>query len=259
MGKTSREKWLRRVEQARGQTESSDLRKWNASWIISALIAIVVAGIVAWTGLEMMPLILIILCCWGLATILLWILTPQQSHTLSKLVSTVFLTACATGAVYWVYRNDRPIIEPSIGGIVTQNYRDKWLALDIEANIQNSGRQPSYAKSWDLDLDFKGQKFHGRQFFGEEPPTGTLKVAELRDQEFSVGKPVSGWLFFAFPDLAHVDFEPYSACGSHLANEVNIKLTVVDSKAGKEFSQTRNLGDLSKELCSPLRPKSTQQ
>jgi len=121
MGKASREKWLRRVEQARGQSES-DLRKWNASWIISALIAIVVSGIVAWAGLEMMPLTLIILCCWALANILLWILAPHQSHTLGKVVSTVLLTACASGAVSWVYRNDRPIIEPSIGGIATRYY-----------------------------------------------------------------------------------------------------------------------------------------
>lgn len=202
----------------------------------------------------MIPLLVVIWLGFTISALAIWLLTNVANHRSMKFALTALFFGVSIAASVWVYRKDRPIIDPAIGGVVTQNYNQKWLSLDIEANIQNSGRQASYAKKWDLELDIDGKKFHGRQLIGEELPKGALKLAELRDQEFPVGKSVSGWLFFGFPNILHRDFDPYSLCDTNAAKEVNITLTVADSKEGESFSQTRNLADLLRERCSPMEP-----
>jgi hypothetical protein len=260
MGTKSREKWLRRLEAARmsnpTDVKAAEMRKWHASWLIPIAASVVTTWIAAGSVIEMFYLFAVIWIGFAISMLVIWLLTNPADRRLMKFALTMFFFTFSIAASTWAYKNDRPIIDPTIGGVVTQNFDGKWLALDLEANIQNSGRQPSYAKSWDLELDINGKKFHARQRFGEELPKGTLKLAELRDQEFPVGKPVSGWLFFAFPDLLHTGFEPYSTCGSLLARDVTMTLTVTDSKMGRAFSQTRNLEDLLKEGCSPIVPAS---
>lgn len=263
MGTKSREKWLRRLEVARmsnpNDVKAAEMRRWHASWLIPFAVSVVVTWIAAGSGIEMVYLFAVIWTGFAISVLAIWLLTNAANRRLMKSALTIFFLAPSILASTWAYKKDRPIIDPTIGGVVTQNFEGKWLALDVEANIQNSGRQPSYAKSWDLELDINGKKFHARQRFGEELPKGTLKLAELRDQEFPVGKPVRGWLFFAFPDLLHTGFEPYSTCGSLLAREVTMTLTVTDSKMGKAFPQTRNLEDLLRESCSPIAPAGTPQ
>jgi hypothetical protein len=262
MGKNSREKRLRRLELARigGTPEdyAKELGKWNASWLLPCAVTVLVTWIAAGSGIEMIPLLAVIWLGFAISTLVIWLLTNVANHRAMKFALTIVFWGISIVASIWTYRKDRPIIDPLIGGVVTQGYNREWLALDVEADIQNSGRQASYAKKWDLELDIRGKRFQGRQLFGEELPKGTLKLAELRDQEFPVGKAVSGWLFFAFPDVLHIDFERYSLCDTKVANEVNITLTVTDSKEERNFSQTRNLADLLRERCNTLEPGAKQ-
>lgn len=260
MGQKSRGKWLRRLELARmggTQDKATELRKWHASWLLPCAVTILVTWIAAGSGIEMIPLIVVVWLGFAVSALAVWLLTNIANHRSAKVTLTIFLGVVASLATIWAFEEDRPIINPEIGGIITQNYKQKWLALDIEANIQNSGEQSSYAKTWGLALTIDGKIFRGRQLPGEEIPEGAIKLAELRDQEFPKGKPVSGWLVFAFADLPHEKFEPYSSCASAIAEKVSITLTVTDSKEGKEFSQTRNLKDLLTESCQSL--KTTQQ
>lgn len=200
----------------------------------------------------MIYLLVVIWLGFVISALAIWLLTNTTTHRGAKFVLTALFSGAAIIASIWVYKVDRPILNPEIGGVVSQNYKEKWLGLDIEANIQNSGRQSSYAKSWNLVLDIKGKKFYGRGRFGEKTPEGALNLPELREQDFPPGKPVSGWLFFVFPDLLHTDYEPYLRCDSQSARDVNITLTVTDSKEERAFSQTRNLEDMRQESCKPL-------
>ena len=231
---------------------ASDQRRWHASWITAGLTTLAVAWITAGSGLTMVPLVAVVIVASVLALLLLWFLTPPKTHTLTKGVVSVLVIALAVCGAIWIYENDRPILTPKIGGTIGQNYNVQGFALDVEVNIQNSGMQSSYADHWELQLDINGKHYQGRQLIGEDFPKGALHLGEIRDQEFPVGKPVSGFLIFAFPELSHDDAVPYFACDSPSAKDVNITLTVWDSKLKKPFSQTQNLHEMSTEGCKPL-------
>lgn len=214
-----------------------------------------VAWITTGSGLTMVPLIAVVIIASVLALLLLWFPTPPNTHTIIKGIISVLVIALTAYGVVWIYENDRPILTPTIGGAVSQNYDVRWFGLDIEVNIQNSGMQSSYADHWRLQLDINGRQYEGRQRMGEDFPKGTVHLGEIRDQEFSIGKPVSGFLIFVFPDLSHDEAATYFACGSPSAKDVNITLTVWDSKLKKPFSETRNLRELGTEECKPLPPQ----
>ena len=157
------------------QEESGVDKKWHASWIIAALVGLAPTAIVAWTGLEMTPAIIMIVLGCILATALLWLMTSAKVHTAFKIGATGILFACTGFTLQWVYRFDRPIISPEIGGLFSQNYNGTQFALDIETLIQNAGRQDGYAERWKLTLTIDGAEIEGKQIFGQPlPPKETL-------------------------------------------------------------------------------------
>lgn len=231
-----------------------EAKRWQASWIISALCTIVVAWLTAGTGLDMTPLIVLISIAWLLVIALLWITTPRQAHLAIKVIATLVLTGLAIVALCWVVRNDRPILQPAIGGVVTQNFNKTAFALDIETLVKNTGRQSGYADRWKLVLFIDGTEIEGKELYGQPLPDNALNEPEMYNQDFPPGKPVRGWLFFGFPTVSHDFVAPYFICNSDLMGRVNLRLSVWDSKAEHEWSQVRNLGDLGKEVCTSLSP-----
>jgi hypothetical protein len=240
------------VQSATETDSTRENRKWNLSWIIASLVAVVVGAILAWSGLDMIPSILIVTIGWVLATALLWLMTPARLHTLLKVSASLILMICALLSVQWIYRFDRPILSPEIGGLVTQNYNGNDLSIDVETLVKNTGRQSGYADSWRLDLLIDGAIIQGRELYGERLPEQAANEPAISDQEFSPGKPVHGWLFFAFPGVSHDYASTYFTCGSPLMDKVSVRLLVWDSKMKHEWSQVRSLKDMGKEACSPL-------
>jgi hypothetical protein len=230
----------------------SENNRWHASWIIPSLIAVGVAWATAGTGLEMTPLIVIIVTGWILSVALLWIVAPQSRHLIAKVLITVILSSLAGLAIRWVVKDDRPILQPQIGGIASQNYNGTQFALDVETLIQNAGRQDGYADKWNLVLTIDGTEIEGKQLFGQQLPPRAVSEPEIYNQEFPPGKPVRGWLFFAFPMVSHEFAAPYFSCGSPSMNKVSVKLSVWDSKTKHEWSQLRSLKELGKESCNPI-------
>jgi hypothetical protein len=244
--------------QSAKETDSTrENRKWHLSWIIASLVAVVVGAILAWSGLDMIPSILIVALGWILATALLWLMTPARLHTVVKISASLILLICTLLSVLWIYSVDRPILFPEIGGIITQAYNGSALSIDVEALVKNTGRQSSYADSWRLDLMIDGTTIQGRELYGEALPEHAASELPLFDQEFPPGKPVRGWLFFAFPGVSHDYAATYFTCGSPLMEKVSLRLSVWDSKMKREWSEARSLKDMGKEACTSLPPTPT--
>jgi hypothetical protein len=235
--------------------QDKEARRWHASWIITGLITIVVAGVTAWTALDMMPLILIVSFCWALTLGLLWILTPLKSHRIAKILVSILLTTCAGFAISWLYSYDRPILIIEIGGVATQNYNNTALGVDVESLVKNEGRQSSFADKWKLTLNIDGTTIEGRELYGQSLPPNAVNEPQLFDQEFPPGKSVRGWLFFGFPALSHDYAAAYFLCGSALMDKVSLQLSVWDSKTRHEYAQTKSLKQLGKEACTPIKPQ----
>lgn len=234
------------------RNDAGEARKWHASWIITALIALGVTWITAGTGLDMTPLILIISIGWIFAIALLWIATPTSQHTALKATGSLILTGSAIFALWWVYSYDRPIFQPEIEGLITQNHRGSAFGLDVETLVKNTGRQSGYADTWKLLLTINGTQIEGRELYGQKLPPSAVNEPEIYNQEFPPGKPVRGWLYFGFPAVSHDFAEPYFICNSVMIDKVSLKLSVWDSKEKREWTQVRSLKDLGKEACTPL-------
>jgi hypothetical protein len=201
----------------------------------------------------MTPLIVIISTALILSVVLLWIATAPSRHVTAKISLSAVLVLAGV-AIWWVYSYDRPILQPQIGGVVTQNFNGTQFALDIEALVKNSGRQSGYADTWKLLLSIDGTEMQGKQLYGQPLPNNAVNEPELYNQEFPSGKPARGWLFFGFPAVSHDYAAPYFFCNSSLTEKVSLKLSVWDSKSKHEWSQVRSLKDLGKEACMPLAP-----
>jgi len=205
----------------------------------------------AWTGLDMIPMLAIITAAWILSIVLLWRPFKAQ-HKIGKAIGTVLLTGATALAAWWVCTYDRPILLPQIGGLLTQNYNGSALGIDIEALIKNTGRQSGYADRWKLLLTIDGTTIEGKQLYGQSLPSKAANEPQLYDQELPPGKPVRGWLFFGFPTISHEFATPYFLCNSPLIDKVSIKLSLWDSKMKREWNQSKPLKDLGKEACAPL-------
>jgi len=227
-----------------------EARKWHLSWIIAALIAFVVAGVAMGTGLEIPALVTIILSGLALAIALLWIWTPATQHVALKIRGSIMLLGLAIFALWWVNSFDRPILQPEIEGVKTQNFNGSSFALDVQTLIKNSGRQSSYADAWKLMLIVDGTRIEGKELYDQS--ASVAKDVDIYNQEFPPGKPVRGSLFFAFPAVAHDLAQKYFSCNSTLMDKVSLKLSVWDSKTKREWFRVRTLTDLAKEGCAPL-------
>ncbi len=232
--------------------EISEGKKWNASWIISALMSSVLAWVVTGTTLDMVHLFAIICIVWALAIALIWVLTPRQRHRRLKGALTFVLTVAAASAVLWVYSKDRPILRPQIEGAVTQNFNGDAFGLDVRTLVRNDGRQGSYADRWKLKLIVDGVEIDGKELFGQPLPPRAASGPEISDREFRPGAPVRGWLFFGFPGTSHDSLQSYFTCGSPLMDNVTLELSVWDSEHKREWTQAKALRDLGNEACTPL-------
>jgi hypothetical protein len=207
----------------------------------------------------MIPLSATIFVVWVLVLVLLWLLTPSRKHLIEKVLLSIALTICGALTLWCVAKYDRPILNPEIGGVITQNFNGNALGVDVEAFVKNSGRQSGYADRWQLDLVIDGTTIEGRELFGESLPPHAANELSIFDQEFLPGKPVRGWLFFGFPAVSHDFAAPYFVCNSALMDKVSFRLSVWDSKNKRKWSQTRSLKELGKEACSIVSPEPSPQ
>jgi hypothetical protein len=256
MGKNSRRKWeerLRRLEEAitAQNNKPYDNQRWNLSWILPGLIAVLVAWASASASLPMVPQYALIVTGTALSLALLWVLTPKGSHWLLKGVFSAALVALTLFGVYWTFEFDRPILTPSIGGFIPQEFRGHWTYLFVETSIENRGKQSGYAEDWNLTLTLDGKPHVGTQFFSESIPKGAAEEPPIASQEFQPGKKVRGWLFFAFLDLPKVQSDPYFSCGSDLNGKAFLDLSVRDSKEKSAWNQHISIKKLADEACGP--------
>jgi hypothetical protein len=228
----------------------SEAARWHASWIIAALCAFAIAGIPAWTVLDMMPLIVIISIVLILGGALLWLLTPPMVHIAIKVLSSMVLMALATITICWAVKHDRPIFNPQMQGVAIKNTTGGDFGIDVEIEVRNSGRQSGYADEWKLKLIIDGSTVEGHRLYGQTIPSRSNE-SEISDQEFSVGRPVRGWVFFSFPTISHEYAASYFACGSPLIDKVSLSISVRDSKTKHEWSQFKGLRDLGNGACIP--------
>jgi hypothetical protein len=229
-------------------TENS---RWHASWIISLIIACVVAVFASLATMEMVPLIILVVFCFAGSLALLWLLTDRSKHIIYKVIVSAALLTAAVTAVCWVVRTDRPILRPQVGVVLVKSLSGNGFALAVEGLVKNSGRQGGYADDWKLTMTVDGSEYQGKQLHGQQLPSNAPNEQELSDQEFPSGKPVRGWLFFSFPAVSHDMMVPYFTCNSELINKVGLMLSVWDSKQKKEWTQTRTLKELGVESCIP--------
>ena len=237
---------------AKASARATDTRRWHSSWILTALIAVVVAAITAGTGLEMSALVVITALGWILAVALLWIATPSKTHRTGKALASGIMTVLLCVGIWWIVTYDRPRLELAIGGVVTQNFQGDSLGIDLEVLARNVGRQSAYAQKWTLLLIVDGRPIEGRELYGQRLPQLAVNEPELFNQEFPPGKPVRGWLFFGFPELSHKQMEPYFLCKSPLMHRVRFRLSGWDSKNGREWTEARGLTDLANDACQPI-------
>lgn len=236
---------------------SEDKKFYLSVWIAPALIAIIIAGATVGLAVPMTALLFIIGTTFVGLIGLLWWFTPPSFHPIAKVICTLLLTVAMVAGCWWAVVYDRPILIPEMGGVITQKYDQDSFGLDVEALIKNSGSQAAYADRWKLTVIIDGTAITGKQIFGQMLPDGATIEPPLSEQEFPIGKPVRGWLFFAFPGVSRDFATEYFVCGSPLMDKVRLSLSVWDSKTLRERVQTRSLADLSRESCKNLAPKAT--
>jgi len=131
-------------------------------------------------------------------------------------------------------------------GIVSQNGSDGTV-LNIEADVNNIGRQSSYGQDWRFHIKFEATEIEGSERFGLKRPEWTADEPELYNQEFSVGKPVRGWLYFAFPDSVSQQMRLIFNCTS--PSPAVATLSFFDSKEKHLWEKEIDLVALIKNSC----------
>jgi hypothetical protein len=141
----------------------NDTRRWHASWIISAIIALLVALCASGTNLEMAPLITITVLGWLLATALIWVTTANDRHIKAKMVSSGALFILAGFAIYWIHTNDRPIMRPQIEVVQSKSLAGNRFALAICSPTRGMrAKRSSAAPREETDGEFQRAKHLAR-------------------------------------------------------------------------------------------------
>ena len=231
----------------------SPSKKWEwhvTTWLVPFLIAAIVLGVgivAVMSGFEMTTLIVIVLLAWVLVLILVWI---GGIGLVIKISASVFFTFLAGVLSYWVVKYDRPVLNPEIGGIVASIGPNDSL-LFVEALISNSGRQTTYASNWRFQIVTDSLTLDGVQKFSQKRPEGAVDEPQLFDQEFPVGKPVRGWLYFAVHGATSDQMHAIFNCSTPPLHARSI-LSFTDTKEKHIWSQTRDISGLIKGACNPL-------
>jgi hypothetical protein len=235
------------------RTRSRERRNWHVSvWLTPTLIAliVVVVGLIAGlAGWEMKALIVTISLAFAVVLALLWL---TSSHLAAKIILSILLAAATAVLLWWVVSYDRPILQPQMGGAITEGKSGGPFSLAIEALVKNTGHQSGYADHWKFVLSIDGTDMEGKELYGQALPPNATTEPQLFDQEFPPGKPVRGWLFFTFPGSSFDAIKPYFTCGSLLIDKVGLKLTVWDTKNKHAWTQSRSERDFAKEVCTSV-------
>jgi hypothetical protein len=229
--------------------------RWHASWILSALFAVTCVVLPVLSTIEMTELVIAIIVLVLLGFALLWLSTPVVAHRTVKAVFTVLILALGIGSVLWTIKTDRPVLNVKAEYVLAQIQPDKSL-IDVEAFVQNKGRQPAYGENWQFKIMSGPNTFVGVQKFGQKrPPDITADEPELASEDFPVGKPVRGWLYFEFQITAD-EMHSLFNCDSPPKN-ASITLSLMDTKEKKTWTQTRQFQEMIQASCTkfPTKPQ----
>jgi hypothetical protein len=230
-----------------------ETKKWHLSvWILPLLIAVILlaTGLIAsLSGFEMRTLIVVIVVAGLLVEVLVWVgISPVALKR--KIVLSIITVVAAVPAIWWVVSYDRPVLNPEIGGLITQQDSGDF-ALDVEALVRNTGRLSSYADNWRLRIKSGDLALEGSQLFGQKRPEGAVDEPELFDQEFPVGKPVRGWLYFTFRGATFDQLRSLFSCAA-APSDATVTLSLADTRERHEWAQTRSLSELIREHCQVI-------
>jgi hypothetical protein len=220
----------------------SDSAKFHLSWILPSVICAVVATLAALGGIEMIPLLILIVIGWVLSIALFFAISGSHRKRWLTITLVVSATIVFTGLGLRAYRYDRPIFNPQIRGMITRGSNYPGMSvLQVTVSNANSGRQSSFVKEWKLVLFVNGTTFTSRELRGESRAAGSVDLPEIAEAEFPPGKPVEGLLYFMFTSLSHTDLVRYFPCPIPAGNtdQVKVILSAVDSKTQKEWTTTK--------------------
>lgn len=155
-----------------------------------------------------------------------------------------------SGFGWWVWPPPiQPKFDVAIGGIITRSsVSPNSSALQMTATVTNIGDGSSYAEKWQLEVSLAGRNFETRQLFGESPAPGSVQLPPLDNQEFPVGKPVRGLLYFQLSGITQQELNHHANCGGP-PSEGKFVLKVWDSKKHVEWKTQRTLAELTAEEC----------
>jgi Flp pilus assembly protein TadB len=104
MGKASREKWLRRIEEARLLAKPAPSRlQTHVPWLAPTVFAVVLAFAGGW-GLDMTPFYLLIAALAAACLLALWFLSEKEKHQKLRIIGTVGISLLAVVASFWNYK-----------------------------------------------------------------------------------------------------------------------------------------------------------
>ncbi len=229
----------------------SDNQRWNLSaWVFPSIIPLVLAWITIGLEVPMTALMLTIGAVWIFLCGLVWLLTPPATHRFGKIAVTALLTTVAACSLCWVWKYDRPILTSQIGEVVA-NVGPNDSLIYVEALVKNTGHQNSYIENWNFEIATDSLMLSGVEKFSQKRPDGTVDEPQLFDQEFPVGKPVRGWLYFIVHDVSSAQMHKLFKCSAPPSHAKAI-LSFTDNKERHLWTQTRNLSDLIHAGCGPL-------
>jgi hypothetical protein len=227
----------------------SEDQKWHAAWIIATLVSVVVGAIIGWKDLAMVPAFIMVGSATILSLLLVWFVEVHH-HIAGKILFSAVLLVAAGLFSRWLYRYDRPVLNPEIGQITQLDHdRAGELVLGVEALVKNPGRQSGYSDSASLILRVDGSPTEGKQIYAQQLPSKVANEPELYSQEFPPGKPVRGWLFFSFPGMTQASIASHFACDSELLNSVSLRLVIRDSAYKREWIDDKRLKELGRPSC----------
>ncbi|MDR5726007.1 MAG: hypothetical protein RB191_00905 [Terriglobia bacterium] len=251
MGKASREKWLRRIEDAVRSTQSKPSKfQAHMPWLAPMLLAVVAAIAGGW-GLDMIPFFLLIGLLFATCLLALWWLSERGKHRKVRIAGTVVLVLIASIASWWNYTYNRPRFVISIEQGFTGG-SDNTPLLGFRLYVTNIGRQPTYANKWELRLTTSDKVYQGRQDFDLAVPKALAASAEssIADSTFASGEPVRGWVFFYLPDMSHATMMNFMGCGAK--QDAKIIVSLWDEKIGRQWQTERSSLDLVRSGCGVL-------
>jgi hypothetical protein len=232
----------------------SEPSRFHLAWIAPTFCAVVVAIIAASTGIEMIPLLILIAVGWALSLALISVISDFHERR-SVTVILVICTTIVFGIIaIWDFKENRPLLNLQIYEIVTRDIdrNPKASGLQLEVSIVNDGRQSSFVKQWALQVKSPSMTLDGEPMVGQKPDPRVVSLPDITDEEFPPGKNTHGWLTFSFA-FPHSDLMKIFSCSN--PSSTTITLSAVDSKTLRRWSVSESPKELiDKHGCTDLPP-----